>query len=329
MPTSIIIDKIGDERSVAIRDLPLPALKEGEVAVDVAWSTLNYKDALAITGASPVVRSYPMIPGIDFAGVVRESRHTGYAANDKVILTGWGVGEKHWGGLGSRAHVCGDWLVPLPAGLSFRHAMALGTAGLTAMLCIAEIERAGIRPADGEIAVTGAAGGVGSVAVMLLAKLGYDVTAVKGRPTEAEYLRSLGATGVIDRAELSGEPRPLGKERWAGAVDVVGGVILANLLATTVYRGTVAACGLAGGMAFPATVAPFILRGVTLKGVDSVMCPKNERAAAWERLASLCDTAKLDSVTRDIPLSSAIGYARELLLGKVRGRLAVSVDPSL
>jgi len=303
-------------------------LPDGDVQVQVEWSTLNYKDALAITGKSPVVRRFPMIPGIDFSGTVTESSHPAWKAGDKVILNGWGVGETHCGGLAQVARVKGDWLVPLPQAFTTRQAMAIGTAGYTAMLCVLALERHGIQPADGEILVTGASGGVGSVAIALLAKLGYTVVASTGRLAESDYLKALGASVVIDRSELSAPGKPIGKERWAGVVDTVGSHTLANACATTKYRGAVAACGLAGGMDFPASVAPFILRGVTLYGIDSVMAPLAVRLQAWERLARDLDVTKLETMTRDISLSQAIGVAAELLLGQVRGRVVVDIAGS-
>jgi acrylyl-CoA reductase (NADPH) len=293
--------------------------------VRVEWSTLNYKDGLAITGKSPVVRRFPMIPGIDFAGTVSESTNPAWQAGDKVVLNGWGVGETHCGGLAEVARVRGEWLVPLPAAFTTRQAMAIGTAGYTAMLCVLALERHGITPGDGEILVTGANGGVGSVAIALLAKLGYTVVASTGRVAEAEHLKTLGASVIIDRSELSAPGKPIGKERWAGVIDTVGSHTLANACATTKYRGAVAACGLAGGMDFPATVAPFILRGVTLYGIDSVMAPLAVRQEAWQRLGRDLGIASLNEITREIPLSEAIAVAGELLAGKVRGRVVVAV----
>jgi len=301
-------------------------LPEGDVTVKVEWSTLNYKDGLAITGKSPVVRRFPMVPGIDFAGTVSASSNPAWKIGDKVILNGWGVGETHCGGLAEVARVKGEWLVALPPNFTARQAMAIGTAGYTAMLCVIALEKHGIKPADGEILVTGANGGVGSVAIALLAKLGYNVVASTGRLAESDYLKALGATSVIDRNELSAPGKPIGKERWAGVVDAVGSHTLANACATTKYRGAVAACGLAGGMDFPSTVMPFILRGVTLYGIDSVMAPLTVRQEAWQRLGKDLDPAKLDAMTSDIGLSEAIAYASALLAGEVRGRLAVDVS---
>jgi len=326
---AILIAKDGEQQVVRLAQVDESQLPEGDVEVAVAYSTLNYKDALAITGASPVVRSFPMVPGIDFAGVVTASTHADYKPGDRVILNGWGVGEKHWGGLSQRARVSGDWLVPLPEGISLRQAMAIGTAGYTAMLCIDALERYGLTPDAGEIAVSGAAGGVGSIATILLAARGYSVAAITGRPTEADYLRELGAATIVDRSELSGKVRPLAKERWAGAIDVAGSTILANLLASIRYGGAVAACGLAAGMDLPATVAPFILRGVSLLGVDSVMAPRSKRLAAWAGLARDLDMDRLAKMTNEIALADVIGTAPDFLAGKVRGRIVVPVAPDL
>ena len=301
-------------------------LPDGDVTVNVEFSTLNYKDGLAITGKGPVVRKFPMVPGIDLAGTVAESEHPDYDAGDYVVLNGWGVGETHPGGLAQKARLNGNWLVPLEGEFTPRQAMAIGTAGYTAMLCVMALERHGVKPDDGEILVTGANGGVGSVAVTLLARLGYKVVASTGRVNEADFLRSLGAADVIDRAQFSEPGRPLGKERWAGAIDSIGSHTLANVCATTRYRGTVTCCGLAGGMDFPATVAPFILRGVTLAGVDSVMAPKALRLEAWSRLARDLDIAKLETITQEIGLGEVIETAGKLMDGKVRGRVVVDVN---
>jgi acrylyl-CoA reductase (NADPH) len=329
MYDAIVIDKTDDTQSVKQDQVSFDALGEGEVAVDVAFSTLNYKDALAITGASPVVRSFPMVPGIDFSGIVAESNHADYKPGDKVVLNGWGVGEKHWGGLAKRAQLPGDWLVKLPDGISLRQAMGIGTAGYTAMLCVLALEKNGITPDSGEVVVTGASGGVGSVATALLAAKGYTVAAVTGRTSEADYLKGLGAASIIDREELSGKPRALNKERWAGAVDVVGGVVLANVISMIKYRGCVAACGLAGSMDLPTSVAPFILRGVTLAGVDSVMVPRPEREAAWARLATDLDMSKLEAMMAEVAFDKVIETAPQFLEGKVRGRIVVPVSPDL
>lgn len=322
----ILIAKGESGYKSVLQEIEESVLPEGDVRVQVEWSTLNYKDALAITGQSPVVRRFPMIPGIDFAGTVTESAHSSWKAGDKVILNGWGVGETHCGGLARVARVKGEWLVPLPHEFTSRQAMAIGTAGYTAMLCILALEHHGIQPHDGEVLVTGAGGGVGSVAIALLSSLGYRVVASTGRPAESDYLKSLGASLVIDRTELSTPGKPIGKERWAGVVDTVGSHTLANACATTKYRGAVAACGLAGGMDFPASVAPFILRGVTLYGIDSVMAPLNLRLQAWQRLARDLNVSKLDAMTQEIGLSQAIETAAQLLQGKVRGRVVVDVE---
>ena len=326
---AILIDKTEEGQRAALTSLETSALPEGDVLVDVAFSTLNYKDALALTGAAPVVRRFPMVPGIDFAGIVAESSHPDLRPGDPVVLNGWGVGETHWGGLAGQARVRGDWLVKLPDGISLKQSMAIGTAGYTAMLCVLALERHGITPTSGEIVVTGAAGGVGSIAVTLLAARGYTVAAVTGRPSEEAYLRSLGAASIVDRAELTGTPRPLARERWAGAVDVAGSTVLANVISAMKYRGVVAACGLAAGMDLPTSVAPFILRGVTLAGIDSVMCPLPERVAAWQALADELDLHKLDAITTEIPLGQVIATAPEFLQGKVRGRIVVPVRPEL
>jgi acrylyl-CoA reductase (NADPH) len=323
---AILIEKTDAGQSARVADLEESQLPDGDVTLRVERSTLNYKDALAITGRSPVIRRFPMVPGIDGAGLVEASTHPDFRPGDRAVLNGWGAGEAHFGCLAQKARVKGDWLVPLPDRFTTRQAMAIGTAGYTAMLCVLALERHGVTPDRGEVLVTGAAGGVGSVAVALLSKLGYRVVASTGRLWEADYLKSLGAAEVMDRAQLSAPGKPLGKERWAGAIDSVGSHTLANACATTRYRGTVAACGLAQGVDFPATVAPFILRGVTLAGVDSVMAPKAERLEAWSRLARDLDLGKLDAMTSEIGLRAAIGSAPELLAGKIRGRLVV--DPN-
>ena len=304
----------------------LAATPDADVTVRIEYSTLNYKDALAITNRSPVVRRWPMVPGIDGAGVVESSSNPALAAGERVILNGWGVGEAHWGCLAQRARLKAGWLVAMPPELDARRAMSIGTAGYTAMLCVMMLERHGVAPAQGEILVTGAAGGVGSVAIALLARLGFRVVASTGRASEADYLRALGAVEVIDRAALSAPGKPLQKERWAGVVDAVGSHTLANACAQTQYRGTVTACGLAQGMDFPATVAPFILRGVRLIGVDSVMCPQEDRREAWTRLARELDPAQIERITTVVGLDDALRLAPELLDGKVRGRVAV--DPN-
>lgn len=322
----ILIEKDESGYRAGFQDIDESQLPEGDVTVRVSHSTLNYKDGLAITGKGPVVRKFPMVPGIDLVGTVEASSHPGYKAGDAVLLNGWGVGEGHWGGLAQKARLNGNWLVPLPASFTPQQAMSIGTAGYTAMLCVLALERHGVKPSDGEILVTGAAGGVGSVATAVLTKLGYTVVAVSGRPEEAEYLKGLGAKEVLDRAQFSSPGKPLGKERWAGAVDVVGSHTLANVCATTKYRGVVTACGLAGGMDFPSSVAPFILRGVTLVGIDSVMCPTPDRLEAWRRLGCDLDIEKLGVISREIGLSEVMPFATKLLNGEVKGRVVVDVN---
>ncbi len=326
MFSGILISKDESGQSVELTDIDEAQLPEGDVTVDVEYSTLNYKDGLAITGSSPVVRKFPMVPGIDLAGVVSASSHADWKAGDAVVLNGWGVGETHWGGLAQKARLNGDWLVPLPAAFNSRQAMAIGTAGYTASLCVEALLKHGVAPDQGEILVTGATGGVGSVAVALLTKAGFQVVAATGKAAEADYLKGLGATDIIDRAELAAAGKPMQKERWAGVVDSVGSHTLANACAQTRYRGVVAACGLAQGMDFPGSVAPFILRGVSLLGIDSVMAPREPRLAAWHRLASDLDVAKLDVIATEIGLAGAIPAAAELLEGKVRGRIVVNVN---
>jgi len=324
---AIRIAKTETGQSSSIATLSDEDLTDGDVDVKVAYSTLNYKDGLALTGRAPVVRKWPITPGIDFSGVVERSHHPAFAPGDAVILNGWGVGETHDGGLAGKARVKGDWLVKLPSPLSLAQAMAVGTAGYTAMLCVLALEEQGLTPGHGEVLVTGAAGGVGSVALALLSALGYRVIASTGRKAlESEYLTALGAAEIIDRSELSGPGRPLGKERWAGVVDSVGSHTLANALAQTRYGGTVAACGLAQGMDLPASVAPFILRGVILRGVDSVMCPLPKRIEAWSRLARDLDLGRLAAMTRTISLQEAPALAAEILAGQVRGRIVVDVN---
>lgn len=309
-------------RLARLDDAQLP---EGEVEVAVQCSTLNYKDALAITGRGPVVRRFPMVPGIDLVGRVARSDSEAFPVGQSVLLNGWGVGEAHWGGLAQRARLQADWLIPLPTGFSAEEAMAIGTAGYTAMLCVQALARHGVAPGDGEVLVTGANGGVGSFAIALLAGRGYRVVASTGRPQEAEYLKALGAAQVIDRAELSAPGKPLARERWAGVVDSVGSHTLANACAGTRYGGCVAACGLAQGMDLPATVAPFILRGVTLAGIDSVMRPRADRLAAWDALDRELDRALLAPITRRATLAEAIPLAEALLAGRVRGRVVVTL----
>lgn len=328
MFTAILLDK-NDDGSTAARlaqldDAELPA--DGDVTVRVDYSTINYKDGLAITGKAPVVRSWPMVPGIDGAGEVIASSHPDWKAGDAFILNGWGVGESHWGCLAQRARLKGGWLIPRPSGMSARTAMAIGTAGYTAMLCVMALQEQGVDRNSGEILVTGASGGVGSIAIAILAGLGCRVVASTGKLAEADYLASLGAAEVIDRAALSVPGKPLQKERWAGVVDSVGSHTLANAVAQTRYGGAVAACGLAQGMDFPASVAPFILRSVKLIGIDSVMAPLPKRVAAWERLANELDAGKLATITQEIGLAEALDHAPALLAGKVRGRLVVNVN---
>ena len=323
---AILIEKDDHGYRAGLQQLDEARLPEGDVRVRVSHSTLNYKDALAITGKGPVVRQFPMVPGIDLAGVVEDSSHPDYRPGDAVLLNGWGVGEGHWGGLAQLARLKGDWLIPLPAGFSAAEAMAVGTAGYTAMLAVLALERHGVTPDQGEVLVTGANGGVGSFAIALLARLGYRVAASTGRPEEADYLKGLGAAEIVARASLAEPGRPLARERWAGAIDSVGSHTLANVCAATRYGGCVAACGLAQGMEFPATVAPFILRGVTLAGIDSVMRPRADRLEAWARLARDLDKTLLASITRTIGLEDAIATAGELLAGRVRGRVVVDVD---
>lgn len=323
---ALLVEKNDDRYQTRLTELDDSQLPEGDVTVRVEYSTLNYKDGLAISGRSPVVRRLPMVPGIDLAGVVETSNHVRYKVGDRVLLNGWGVGETHWGGLAQKARLKGDWLIPLPDQLSARQAMAIGTAGFTAMLSLIALERHGLSPESGEVLVTGANGGVGSFAIALLAKHGYSITASTGRPAEADYLRHLGASTIIDRAELSSPGRPLAAERWAAVIDSVGSHTLANACASTRADGAVAACGLAQGMDFPATVAPFILRGVSLLGINSVTRPYEERVTAWQRLSSELDLALLDKMTREITLSETMDTAHDLLEGKVRGRVVVDVN---
>lgn len=326
---AIVIDKPDDAQTVALTEIDETQLPEGDVLVDVAYSTLNYKDALALTGSATIIRKYPLTPGIDFSGIVADSAHPDFKPGDRVVLNGWGVGEKHSGGLAEKARVKGDWLVALPDGMSLRDAMIVGTAGYTAMLCVRALENHGITTESGEIVVTGAAGGVGSVAIALLAAKGYQVAAVTGRPDEESYLKGLGATSILQRADLEGKVRPLSAERWAAGIDVVGSTMLANLLSGIKYRGIVAACGLAGGMDLPSSVAPFILRGVTLAGIDSVMCPKTERIAAWQQLANDLDMAKLQDMAVEVGFEDVISTAPKFLEGQVRGRVLVPINTAL
>jgi acrylyl-CoA reductase (NADPH) len=322
---AVVIDKGEGGQTVALRDFDEADLMDGDVTVRVSHSTLNYKDGLALTGKAPVVRRFPMIPGIDFAGTVEASSHPDFKPGDPVVLNGWGTGETHLGAYGEKSRVKGDWLVPLPPGLTPEQAMAIGTAGYTAMLSLLALEKHGLTPDRGPAIVTGAAGGVGSVATALLAAAGWHVVASTGRPQEADYLKGLGAAEIIDRAELAAPAKPLSKERWAAGIDSVGSQTLANLLAMTKYRGAVAACGLAGGMDLPTSVAPFILRGVSLLGIDSVMAPKALRLEAWARLARDLDPAKLAAMTTVIPLDRVIEAGKDILAGKTRGRFVVAV----
>ena len=322
---AVRIDKADKGTTAALTQFDEAELMEGDVTVRVEWSTLNYKDGLALTGKSPVVRRFPMIAGIDFAGIVESSTNPNWKAGDKVIGNGWGMGETHLGAYAEKARVKGDWLVRLPDGMSARDAMAIGTAGYTAMLSVLALENHGLKPADGPVIVTGAAGGVGSVAIAVLSKLGYHVIASTGRTLEEGYLKGLGAAEIIDRNELSAPGKPLGKERWAGGIDSVGSTTLANLLASTKYRGAIAACGLAGGMDLPSSVAPFILRGVCLLGIDSVMAPIALRQQAWARLSTDLDAAKLGQIAQDITLDQVIDAGARLLTGEIRGRIVIKV----
>ncbi|MDD1964528.1 oxidoreductase [Pseudomonas putida] len=323
---AILIDKDDAGYSVKLSTIDDAQLPSGDVTVNVAYSTLNYKDALAITNKGPIVRKFPMVPGVDLAGTVEQSSDPDFKPGDQVLLNGWGVGEGHWGGLAQRARLEGKWLIPLPEAFTASQAMAIGTAGYTAMLAVMALEKNGVTPDKGEILVTGANGGVGSFSIAILARLGYRVVASTGRPEQADYLRQLGAAEIIDRATLSEPGRPLAKERWAGAIDSVGSHTLANICASTRYRGVVAACGLAQGMEFPATVAPFILRGVTLAGIDSVMRPRQDRIDAWARLATDLDRDALALITQEIGLEDVVQTAERLMKGEVRGRVVVNLQ---
>jgi acrylyl-CoA reductase (NADPH) len=324
---AILVSRDEDKKqSVAVTDLTEADLMEGDVTVAVEATTVNYKDGLAITGKAPVIRRWPLVPGIDLAGTVTASDHPDWLRGDHVILNGWGVGETHYGAYAARARVKGDWLVPLPEGMSAHDAMAVGTAGYTAMLCVMALERHGIAPDRGPVVVTGAAGGVGSVAVAVLSKLGYHVVASTGREAEKAYLTDLGAAEVIARDELTGPVKPLAKERWAGGVDAVGSTTLANVLSMTAYGGAVAACGLAGGMDLPSSVAPFILRGVSLLGIDSVMAPKDVRLEAWRRIAADLDVAKLKALSTTVRFDGILDAARAIVEGKIRGRVVVDME---
>ena len=322
---SLQLNKVDGLFSAAILDTEDSQLPAGDVLVSVEYSTLNYKDGLAIANKGPVVRSWPMVAGIDGAGTVLESTHAAWKAGDKFVHNGWGLGETRWGLMSERARLQGDWLVRLPAAFTTRQAMAIGTAGYTAMLCVLALEKNGVQPTDGEVLVTGATGGVGSVAVALLSKLGYTVVAATGKAAEQTYLKQLGAASIMDRAELASPGKPLQKERWAAVVDAVGSHTLANACAQTRYGGVVAACGLAQGADFPATVMPFILRGVTLAGIDSVMAPLAKRQQAWDRLATDLDAAKLEAIAGEVPLAHAAEMAAKLMAGTVRGRVIVKI----
>lgn len=321
----ILINKDEQGYQASVTDIDDKILPDGDVTVRVSHSTLNYKDALAITGKAPVVRTFPMIPGIDLVGEVEQSDSDKFKIGDKVLLNGFGVGEVHCGGLAEKARLKSEWLIPLPESLSAKQAMAIGTAGYTAMLCVLALEKQGVTPEKGDILVTGANGGVGSFAIVILAKLGYKVVASTGRMEESDYLTKLGASDVIDRNTLSEPGRPLGKERWAAAIDSVGGHTLANVCAGIKYGGVVAACGLAQSIEFPATVAPFILRGVTLAGIDSVMRPLEDRIEAWSRLADIIEPDMFEAVAADIGLNEVVETASKLLEGKVRGRVVVTL----
>ncbi|MDE3010178.1 MAG: oxidoreductase [Pseudomonadota bacterium] len=323
---AILLEQQGSATSARLADLEDDRLPPGDVDVDVEWSTLNYKDALAITGQGPIVRSWPMVPGIDFAGTVRASRNPGWTPGTRVVLTGWGLGETRWGGLAQRARVEAGWLLALPDTVSTRTAMIFGTAGVTAALCVMALQRHGLQPGDGEVLVTGAAGGVGSVSVALLAALGYAVVASTGRPEEAEYLQALGAARIVDRASLSAPGKPLQRETWAGVVDSVGSHTLVNACAATRVDGAVAACGLAQGADFPATVMPFILRGITLYGINSVYQSNANREAAWALLAGKVTPPQLAAMAFEVPLSAAIARAPEVLAGRTRGRTIVDTS---
>ena len=328
---AILLTREGEDKEspqrADINSLSEDELMPGDVLVDVEYSTLNYKDGLAVVGNPPfIARTWPMVPGIDFAGTVSHSDHSDFKVGDRVVLNGYGVGEGHFGGFAQKARVKGEWLVPTPDAISSKQAMAIGTAGYTAMLCVLELEKLGLTPDRGPVLVTGAAGGVGSVGIALLSKLGYHVIASTGRASEEAYLKELGASEIIDRAQLSEKGRPLGKQLWAGALDTVGGVTLANVLASTQYDGVVTACGLAGGASLPSTVMPFIIRDVTLSGIDSVMASKDKRLAAWKRLATDLDLAKLETMTTVISLEDVLTAAESILKGQVRGRTVVDLN---
>lgn len=327
MFSAVLIEKTEEGQTVGLQQLDESALPEGDVTIDVAYSTLNYKDGLAITGKSPIARVWPLVPGIDLAGTVRESSNPAFAAGDQVVLNGWGVGEGHWGGLAQKARLKGEWLIKLPSAFNAEQAMAIGTAGYTAALSVDALVARGVTPDMGEVLVTGATGGVGSVAVALLSKAGFNVAAATGKAAEDDYLKALGATTIIDRAELAEKGKPMQRERWAGVIDSVGSFTLANACAQTRYGGTVAACGLAQGADFPVTVMPFILRGVALIGIESVNCPMAPRLAAWERLARDLGAGQLALIGgKVIGLSQVVQTAADLIDGKVRGRVVVDVN---
>lgn len=326
MTRAILINKQDGAQTVQLADIDDAQLPDAPVTVRVEYSTINYKDGLAITGKSPVVRKFPMVPGIDFAGVVESSKSDAWRAGDRVLLNGWGVGEGHWGGFAQKARVNAEWLQRVPDAFTNQQAMAIGTAGYTASLCVEALVKHGLTPDRGEVLVTGASGGVGSVAIALLARAGFKVVASTGKATEADYLQALGATQIIDRNELSQPGKPMQKERWGAVVDSVGSHTLANACAQTRYRGLVAACGLAQGMDFPASVAPFILRGVSLLGIDSVMAPREVRQPAWDRLARDLDVAALERISKVIGLADTINAAQDIVAGKIRGRVVVDVN---
>ena len=326
MFSAIVIDKNDEGQTVSLQQVDESALPEGDVTIDVSYSTLNFKDALAITGSSPIARKFPMVPGIDLVGTVTESSNAEFKAGDTVVLNGWGVGEGHWGGLAQKARLKGDWLIALPSAFTPAQAMAIGTAGYTAALCVDALVDAGVTPERGEVLVTGATGGVGSVAIVLLKKLGFSVAALTGKPAEADYLKALGAETIIDRAARSERGKPLQKDRWAGVVDAAGSYTLANACAQTRYGGAVAACGLAQGADLPGTVMPFILRGVSLLGIDSVMAPRAKRLKAWDRLARDLDPAALEAIGQTIGLGEVIDTAKKFMSGEVKGRYIVDVN---
>lgn len=322
---ALLLEQLGDKTLAQVKEIDRAQLPEGDVTVDVNWSSINYKDALAITGKGKIIRQFPMVPGIDFAGQVHSSKDPRFKAGQSVVLTGWGVGENHWGGLAEQARVSADWLVPLPVGLCERKAMILGTAGFTAMLCVMALEEGGVKPEDGNILVTGASGGVGSTAVALLAALGYSVTAISGRDSNSDYLKALGAKEVLPRSDYLELPRPLEKQLWAGAVDTVGDKLLARVLAQMNYNGVVAACGLAGGYQLPTTVMPFILRNVRLQGVDSVLTPLHRRQTAWKRLTDILPESFYQQATQEIRLEEVPTVATALMNNQVTGRTLVKI----